>query len=109
MITILTPTFNRAYTLERLFNSLLSQSCKDFEWVIVDDGSIDETRKVVNDFIREKKLNIKYIYQENQGKPSALNNGLENATREYVFPVDSDAWLDVGEWSEYHKTRKKIN
>lgn len=90
MISIITPTFNRASTLVRLFDSLLKQSCKDFEWIIVDDGSVDETRKVVNDFIREKKLNIKYIFQENQGKPSALNNGLENATHEYVFPVDSD-------------------
>lgn len=54
MISIITPTFNRASTLVRLFDSLLKQSCKDFEWIIIDDGSVDETRKVVNDFIREK-------------------------------------------------------
>lgn len=90
MISIITPTYNRASTLDRLFDSLLKQSCKDFEWIIVDDGSIDGTINVVNDFLNTKKLNIKYIFQENQGKPAALNRGLENSTGEYIFPVDSD-------------------
>ena len=111
MISIITPTFNRAYTLERLFNSLLGQSCKEFEWVIVDDGSLDETSNIVNTFIEKNLLNIKYIYQENQGKPSALNNGIENSVGDYIFPVDSDDILvsdcidTIRKRIEFHKSK----
>lgn len=90
MITILTPTYNRAYTLTRLYNSLLVQNREKFEWVIVDDGSTDKTSELINSFISDQLINIKYFYQDNQGKPSAINFGVKNSSGSYVFIVDSD-------------------
>ena len=65
MITILTPSYNRAHTLTRLFESLIQQSNQNFEWLIVDDGSHDKTFDLVSDFIGKNKINIKYFFQEN--------------------------------------------
>ena len=69
MISVLTPTFNRYHTLQRLYDSLCSQNCTNFEWIIIDDGSVDDTEKLVSEFITERKIIIKYIFQENKGKP----------------------------------------
>lgn len=93
MITILTPTYNRAHTLTRLFESLLEQTNQKFEWVVVDDGSTDSTHDLIEKFIHSSCLNIKYIYQDNQGKPSAVNKGVENSLGDYIFIVDSDDFL----------------
>ena len=79
MITIFTPTYNRGYTLERLYESLCRQTRKDFEWVVVDDGSTDNTKQMVDRWRRTNRFPIRYIYQENRGKPSAHNLGAENA------------------------------
>lgn len=114
MITILTPTFNRASTLERLYNSLLEQTSKNFEWIIVNDGSFDDSEKIINDFLDKKILDIIYIYQSNQGKPSALNVGVENARGDYIFIVDSDDILTkdsisiIQERIKFHEDRKNI-
>ena len=93
MITVFTPTFNRAYTLPRLYNSLLKQTNKNFEWVIVDDGSVDDTEDLVNNWIQENNINIRYFKQENQGKPMAHNKGVEEAKGELFVCVDSDDYL----------------
>lgn len=93
LFCIFTPTYNRAYTLERLYNSLLAQTYKDFTWLIVDDGSTDNTASVVESFISQNRLSIRYIKTENQGKSRALNLGIENCTDELFFCVDSDDWL----------------
>ncbi len=93
MITILTPSYNRAHTLTRLFESLIQQSNQNFEWLIVDDGSHDKTFDLVSDFIGKNKINIKYFFQENKGKPSAVNFGVEKASGSYIFIVDSDDLL----------------
>ncbi|WP_429033184.1 glycosyltransferase family 2 protein [Aeromonas media] len=90
MISILTPTYNRAHTLERLFDSLKNQSDYDFEWIIVDDGSSDETKSVINSFQQNCDFNIIYCYQENAGKPQALNQGIKLCNTDYIFIVDSD-------------------
>lgn len=89
-LTIFTPTYNRAYILPNLYESLVKQSSKDFEWVIVDDGSTDETEIIVKKWIAESKICIKYIKQENQGKHIAINTGIEHACGELFFIVDSD-------------------
>ncbi|MAB58277.1 MAG: glycosyl transferase [Aequorivita sp.] len=91
--TLFTPTYNRCITLKRLYNSLLSQHYKNFEWLIVDDGSTDETELLIRDFIEENKIEIVYIKQENGGKHRAINKGLEVAKGEYFFIVDSDDYL----------------
>jgi len=90
MITILTSTYNRAYTLERLYKSLVNQQDKDFEWVLVDDGSTDNSKELIQGFVKENKLKIKYVYQPNSGKHVALNTGCIHAEGEYIFIVDSD-------------------
>lgn len=92
-ITIFTPTYNRAHTLTRLYNSLLNQSFKDFEWLIVDDGSTDNTKPLIESFINENKINIRYYKQENGGKHRAINKGVLLANGELFFIVDSDDYL----------------
>lgn len=92
-LTIFTPTYNRAQLLPRLFKSIKNQTCRDFEWLIVDDGSADDTRSVVEDFKKSSCVNIRYIYQENSGKPTAFNNAVKNACGELFFCVDSDDML----------------
>lgn len=95
MITIFTPTYNRAATICRTYNSLVNQTCKDFEWLIVDDGSTDGTENLVRQWIIEADFPIRYIVQPNGGKYRAYNNGLKNAEGEFFFCVDSDDWLPV--------------
>ena len=93
MLTIFTPTYNRGYIIERLYNSLLHQTNYNFEWLIVDDGSTDDTKSLIEQWINEKKINIRYYYQENQGKPIAHNLGVENAKGDIFVCVDSDDYL----------------
>lgn len=90
MITVFTPTYNRENELPNLYNSLLTQKECDFEWLIVDDGSSDNTEQVVNNWINEKKININYIKKENGGKPSAYNEGLKHAKGDIFTCIDSD-------------------
>lgn len=93
MITVFTPTYNRAYILPILYNSLVNQSFKDFEWIIVDDGSTDTTKELVEGFLSDKKIKIRYFIQKNQGKHVAINNGAELAEGDLFFIVDSDDYL----------------
>ena len=88
--TVFTPTYNRARTLPRVYESLLVQTFRDFEWLIVDDGSSDDTRQLVEGWKAESKIPIRYVYQENQGKPAAFNRGVQEAQGELFLTVDSD-------------------
>lgn len=91
MITVLTPTFNREKELQVLYESLVRQTSKDFEWLIVDDGSFDGTPSLVNGFIDQGLIVIRYLAKENSGKHGALNVGFSDArAREWIFVVDSD-------------------
>ncbi|TQQ83942.1 glycosyltransferase family 2 protein [Peptacetobacter hominis] len=92
-VTIFTPTYNRAYLIERLYKDLINQTSKDFEWVIVDDGSSDNTEEVIEKFIKENILDIKYFKKENGGKHTAINYGVDKARGELFFIVDSDDGL----------------
>ena len=94
-ITILTPAYNRASLLPRLFDSLLRQTNKDFEWIVVDDGSTDDTREVVAN-LKEKcggAFPMGYVYKANGGKHMAINIGAERARGELLFIADSDDLL----------------
>lgn len=93
MITIFTPTYNRASTIFRTYESLKGQTCKDFEWLIVDDGSTDNTESLVQGWIMNSVFPVRYIKQPNGGKYRAYNNGLKHAKGELFFCVDSDDWL----------------
>ena len=90
MITVLTPTYNRASLLINLYQSLIKQDFGDFEWVIVDDGSVDATTDIVDQFIQERQIVITYIKQANGGKHRALNRGVKESKGELVLIVDSD-------------------
>ena len=74
-ISVLTPTYNRANLLPKLYKSLVENSKyqAEIEWLIMDDGSTDDTKVVVEKFKKENKLEIKYFYQQNQGKMVAIN------------------------------------
>lgn len=93
MVTIFTPTYNRAVTICRTYNSLVNQTCKDFEWLIVDDGSTDGTENLIREWSLEADFPIRYIVQPNSGKYRAYNNGLKHANGEFFICLDSDDWL----------------
>lgn len=92
IITIFTPSYNRAYTLPRLYESLLAQTCKDFEWIIIDDGSTDNTEEVCSKF-ESNDFPIQYIKTQNSGKYKAINLATKIARGRWFFCVDSDDWL----------------
>lgn len=93
-ITVFTPTYNRAYILENLYRSLQRQTYRDFEWLVVDDGSSDDTEELFQRWSREDNFfPIRYCKQENGGKCRAINRGLEQAGGELFFTVDSDDYL----------------
>lgn len=93
MITVFTPTYNRAYLLERLYLSLIKQTNHSFIWLVVDDGSTDNTKELVERFINENKIRIEYYYQNNKGKMQAHNVGVEKCRTELFLCVDSDDYL----------------
>lgn len=93
-ITVFTPTYNRAYILDNLYRSLQRQSYRDFEWLIVDDGSVDNTEELVSSWMAEgNDFPIRYYRKENGGKCRAINYGADRAKGLLFFNVDSDDYL----------------
>lgn len=92
-LTIFTPVYNRADLMGRLYESLQRQSNHYFIWLIVDDGSTDHVRQVVEAYQKSAKFEIRYYYQKNQGKHVAHNTGVEKCNTELFFCVDSDDYL----------------
>lgn len=93
MLTVFTPTYNRAYRLNLCYESLLRQTNKDFKWLIIDDGSSDNTKELVESWINENKLEINYIFQENQGVAKAHETALLNIYTELNICIDSDDYM----------------
>ena len=92
-LTVFTPAYNRAHTIGRTYDSLCRQTCKDFEWLVVDDGSTDNTRELVEGWIKENKIPIRYIYQQNQGMHGAHNTAYANINTELNTCIDSDDFM----------------
>lgn len=92
-ITIITPTYNRASNLINLYETLKAQTNSCFEWLIVDDGSTDDTEQVVQEFLAEQQVVIRYLKKENGGKHRALNAGIAMIESKLTFIVDSDDYL----------------
>ncbi len=92
-ITIFTPTFNRGYCLQRAYDSLCRQTCSEFEWLVIDDGSTDNTAELVRQWQAESKVAIRYIWQENQGMHGAHNTAFRNIETELCLCLDSDDML----------------
>jgi len=95
LFTVLTPTFNRAHTLGRVYESLREQTFQDFEWLVVDDGSTDDTRRRVLAWEQEASFPIRYVWQENRHKKAAFNRGVREANGELIVALDSDDSLDM--------------
>lgn len=93
-VTVFTPTYNRAYIIENLYHSLQRQTCTDFEWLVVDDGSTDDTQELFEQWKKENNpFPIRYFKKENGGKMRAINYGVDFAQGELFFNVDSDDYL----------------
>lgn len=92
-ISVFTPTYNRSHLIGRLYDSLCRQTCRNFEWLVVDDGSTDNTEELFAKWTAEADFPIRYYKKENGGKHTAINFGLELAQGELFFTVDSDDWL----------------
>ena len=114
-ISVFTPTYNRANLLNKLYNSLIENSNYDveIEWLIMDDGSTDNTNEVVKSFIEENKIVIRYFEQKNQGKMIAINNLVEKATGDLIVDCDSDDFFTEDAFKiikeEYEKNKQKEN
>jgi len=91
-LTIVTPTFNRSNELQKLYQSLLQQDSYDFNWLIVDDGSTDDTKEVVNNFMNNY-FSFRYVYKKNGGKHTAHNESLKYISTDLTMIVDSDDTL----------------
>ena len=96
-ISILTATYNRAKLLDKLYASILinsnSNTDLEVEWLIMDDGSTDNTRRIVSEYVKENIIDIKYFYQENQGKMVAINNLVKKSTGDLIVECDSDDYF----------------
>jgi glycosyltransferase involved in cell wall biosynthesis len=88
--TVFTPSYNRASTLPRVYESLKGQTSRNFEWLIVDDGSTDNTRELVEQWQKEAEFSIHYIYQNNSGKHNAYNLAAREAKGQFFLCLDSD-------------------
>ena len=109
-ISVLTPTYNRGDKLNRLYTSLIvnNNSNVDIEWLVMDDGSKDSTRTIITNFVKQNIIDIKYYYQENQGKMVALNNLARYATGDVIIECDSDDYFTVDAFSIIDKYKDKL-
>lgn len=92
-ISVFTPAYNRAHTLGRTYKSLCRQTCKDFKWIIVDDGSTDDTESLVEQWIREGIIEIEYYKKKNGGMASAHNEAYKHTDTLLAVCIDSDDWM----------------
>lgn len=107
-LTVFTPTFNRAHTLPRTYQSLCHQTCGDFEWLVIDDGSTDGTRELVDRWIKDAQIPVRYIHKENGGLYTGYNTAYANIDTELCVCIDSDDFMPdnaveliVNHWRKY--------
>ena len=95
LISIITPTYNYGHLIQRLLNSILRQTYKNIEMYVIDDGSIDNTKQVIFDYIEKfskRSFTLHYIYQNHQTQSMAINNGLKLIKGDYFVWPDADDW-----------------
>lgn len=107
-ITIFTPTYNRGKLLISLHEKLCLQTCKDFIWLIIDDGSTDDTRDIIDELIKEGKIKIKYYFQTNKGKQQAFNTAIEKCDTECFAFCDSDDWYIESTIMNFKKNYEEV-
>ena len=108
-ISILTPTYNRENLLKNLYNSLIENSKYnvDIEWLIMDDGSTDDTKELIQNYIKEEAIEIKYFYQKNQGKMKAINSLVPKASGKLIIECDSDDYFTSNAFEIINKEYSK--
>lgn len=109
MITILTPTYNRGYIIKKAYESLIKQTNTDFEWLVIDDGSTDDTKKIFKELLKKKEINIRYYKKKNGGKHTAINYGVDKAKGSYILILDSDDYLTENAVETIQKYVKKYD
>lgn len=110
MLTVFTPTYNRSYIIDKLYKSLLTQTNKNFEWLVVDDGSTDDTEEYFAEILNnDNPFKIRYIKQPNGGKHRAINKGVQLANGELFFIVDSDDYLTSDAVEKLLKWRESLD
>lgn len=109
LLSIVTPTYNRADLLPRLYKSLVEQNSSDFEWVVVDDGSLDNTEELIKSYVDENKLKINYIKKPNGGKHTAYNLGVNASCGDLIICVDSDDLMAKNSIEIIKKYRGKVS
>lgn len=92
-LTVFTPAYNRAHTIGRTYESLCRQTCQDFEWLIVDDGSTDNTEEVVKPWLKEQRISVRYIRKENGGLHTGYTTAFANIDSELNVCIDSDDYM----------------
>ena len=109
LLTVFTPAYNRAHTLPRTYQSLLLQECKDFVWLVVDDGSTDQTKELVHSWqMKDNGFEIQYIYKENGGMHTAHNTAYANIHTELNVCIDSDDKMAPGAVRKIKEAWEKI-
>ena len=108
LVTVLTPTYNRKKELYKLYQSLINQTSNNFIWLIVDDGSKDNTEEAVKEMLKENKIEIMYKKKENGGKHKAINFGMRYVNTPLTFIVDSDDWLTKDAIENIEKINNKF-
>lgn len=108
LLTIFTPTYNRAYILPELYHSLCKEPSDNFIWLVVDDGSTDNTQELVENWQRENRIEIVYYKQENGGKMRAHNKGVELCTTPLFFCIDSDDQIAPGAIGKILETHQAL-
>ena len=111
-LTVFTPAYNRAYTLHKCYESLKRQTNKDFKWLVIDDGSTDNTKELVYKWKQEADFEIEYIYKQNGGMHTAHNTAYENIDTELNVCIDSDDYLTdnaveiiISEWKKVRNSK----
>jgi glycosyltransferase involved in cell wall biosynthesis len=99
-ISIITPTYNRRDLLRRLFESLVAQSYKEIEWIVIDDGGSDNTEEAVGGFQENATFEIRFVRKKNGGKDAAVNVGLDMATGDLVAVIDDDDYFHPNVFSQ---------
>ena len=94
ILTVFTPAYNRAHTIGRTYESLCRQTCKDFKWLVIDDGSTDNTEELVKQWMTiDNGFEIKYVWKENGGLHTGYNKAIELADTELCVCIDSDDYM----------------
>ena len=110
-ISILTPTYNRANLLDKLYASILvnSNSCNNIqiEWLVMDDGSIDNTKRVVEEYSKERIIDVQYFHQDNKGKMVAINELVKKATGDLIIECDDDDFFTKDAFKIIEQSLKK--